>query len=113
MTEKLARRFHDIYERLAPNFGYETRKETREFDPTTPNGKLMIAVTDEIEEDLLRKPALVLAHNFVAEEVSRRELYLYDSEVNSPDLPFALPANRCVKITIEFSDIPEFPDLPD
>lgn len=40
----LARRFHEEYERLAPRFGYETRPETRVFDPTSPNGKLMIAV---------------------------------------------------------------------
>jgi hypothetical protein len=43
-AEQLARRFHDTYERLAPSFGYETRVETRQFDPTTPNGKLIIAV---------------------------------------------------------------------
>lgn len=42
--ESLARQFHEAYERLAPQFGYETRAETRQFDPTTPNGKLMIAV---------------------------------------------------------------------
>ena len=52
MSEKLARLFHDTYERLAPKYGYETRKETRQFDPNTPNGKLMIAVTDEIEKNL-------------------------------------------------------------
>jgi hypothetical protein len=45
---ELAMRFHEIYERLAPSFGYETRTETRKFDPTTPNGKLMIAVCGEI-----------------------------------------------------------------
>lgn len=42
--EALARRFHDLYEKLAPSFGYETREDTRTFDPSTPNGKLMIAV---------------------------------------------------------------------
>jgi hypothetical protein len=46
--EALARRFHETYERLAPSFGYETRQETREFDPTTPNGRLMIAVCTEL-----------------------------------------------------------------
>lgn len=46
--EALARQFHEIYERRAPEFGYETRTETREFDPTTPNGRLMIAVCGEI-----------------------------------------------------------------
>ena len=57
MSEELARKFHEIYERLAPNFGYETRPETRAFDPTTPNGRLMIAVTDEIEDALRAKLA--------------------------------------------------------
>lgn len=46
--EYLARVFHEVYERLAPNFGYETRTETRKFDPTTPNARLMIAVCDEL-----------------------------------------------------------------
>lgn len=41
---KLAQLFHDTYERLAPRFGYETNPETRRFDKTSLNGKLMIAV---------------------------------------------------------------------
>ena len=44
----LAKLFHEIYERRAPEFGYETRKETKEFDPTAPNGQLMVAVCGEI-----------------------------------------------------------------
>ncbi len=40
----LAENFHNAYERLAPEYGYETREETREFDPDSPNGRLMIAV---------------------------------------------------------------------
>ena len=47
---ELAMRFHEAYERLAPRFGYETKAETREFDPQTPNGRLMIAVCREIIE---------------------------------------------------------------
>ena len=41
---KWAREFHDLYEETAPMFGYETRKETKEFDPTSPNGRLMTYV---------------------------------------------------------------------
>ena len=44
----LAEQFHNTYERLAPSFGYETRPETREFNPQTPNGRLMVAVCREI-----------------------------------------------------------------
>ena len=36
----LAIRFHETYERLAPNYGYETRLDTRAFDPTSKNGKV-------------------------------------------------------------------------
>ena len=48
VARALAEQFHEIYERLAPSFGYETRNETRQFDPSTPNGQLMIAVCGEI-----------------------------------------------------------------
>jgi hypothetical protein len=44
--EAIAKLFHDTYECLAPSFGYETRQETKHFDSTSPNGKLMIAVCE-------------------------------------------------------------------
>lgn len=46
----LAVLFHVTYERLAPTSGYETRKETRVFDPESPNGKLMVATCVEIQK---------------------------------------------------------------
>lgn len=45
---QLARKFHALYERLAPSYGYATREDTRQFDPTTTNGKLMVAVCSEL-----------------------------------------------------------------
>lgn len=45
---QLATKFHNAYEELAPSFGYETRQDTRQFDPTTPNGRLMQAVCDRL-----------------------------------------------------------------
>lgn len=48
----LARLFHDRYERLAPQFGYTTRPETRNFDPNSPNGRLMIEVCQPFDEIL-------------------------------------------------------------
>lgn len=47
-AEKLAVLFHDQYEAMAPKFGYETRPDTKTFDPKTPNGKLMVAVAKEV-----------------------------------------------------------------
>lgn len=44
----VAMAFHEAYERLAPLNGYETRKETRHFDPNTANGRTMLAVCTEL-----------------------------------------------------------------
>jgi hypothetical protein len=47
-AKDLAIMFHVTYESLAPSFGYETRKETKVFDAESANGKLMIAVCEQI-----------------------------------------------------------------
>ncbi len=45
---EIAELFHETYERLAPDFGYLTRDETKVFDPESKNGKLMIAVCGQV-----------------------------------------------------------------
>lgn len=55
----LALLFHATYEELAPSFGYETRKETREFDAASPNGKLMIAVCERLWRQFANPPSSV------------------------------------------------------
>lgn len=57
---ELAELFHEIYERRAPEFGYETRTETRVFNQDTENGQLMIAVCDEIISRVCRVQSLAL-----------------------------------------------------
>jgi hypothetical protein len=47
-AQALAERFHATYERLAPSFGYETRPGTRAFDAQSANGRLMVAVCQEL-----------------------------------------------------------------
>lgn len=49
-AERLAQTFHETYERLAPNFGYETRKESAKPWAEVPeqNKRLMIAVCEEV-----------------------------------------------------------------
>lgn len=49
---EVAKKFHEAYERLAWSFGYVTRTETKEFDPNTPNGRLMIAVCQEVGDQI-------------------------------------------------------------
>ena len=49
---EIAKKFHETYETLAPSFGYETRKDTKVFDPNSQNGKLMIAVCKEVGQYL-------------------------------------------------------------
>jgi hypothetical protein len=44
----LAQLFHATYERLAPEYGYETRPDTKDFDPESKNGRLMVRVCAEI-----------------------------------------------------------------
>jgi hypothetical protein len=44
----VARMFHEAYENLAPAHGYETRQDTRDFDPASANGKLMIATCEAV-----------------------------------------------------------------
>jgi hypothetical protein len=54
-AETLARRFHEAYERLAPQFGYQTRRETAVPWDEVPeqNKRLMIAVCDELLRGVL------------------------------------------------------------
>lgn len=50
--EEIARLFHDTYEAFAPAYGYETREDTKEFDPESKNGKLMMAVCEMVGNEI-------------------------------------------------------------
>lgn len=54
-AEKLAAQFHEAYERLAPSFGYETRKASAKpwADVPENNRRLMTAVCAEILSGML------------------------------------------------------------
>ena len=44
----LAHQLHDVYESLAPKYGYQTRWDTRMWDPDSVNGRLMTAAVDTV-----------------------------------------------------------------
>lgn len=50
LVEVIAREFHATYERLAPSFGYETRKESAVPWEQVPqaNRDLMVAVVEDL-----------------------------------------------------------------
>ncbi len=73
-AEELAILFHATYERLAPSFGYETREETRTFNPDSANGKLMIAVCDAVLGPIYADMAKEIARLKAQRSVSRAEL---------------------------------------
>ena len=52
---KIARMFHDNYERLAPQYGYTTRSDTKEWDPKSVNAELMIATCRAMSSALLEE----------------------------------------------------------
>ena len=69
MSEDIARQFHLCYERLAPDYGYETREDTKEFDPDTPNGQLMIAVCAVVTGDMQDKLSALESANYEADKI--------------------------------------------
>ncbi len=54
---RLAILFHELYEKYAPEYGYETNQATKIFQANTPNGKLMIRVCREIQKHIEIKEA--------------------------------------------------------
>lgn len=75
---RLAQAFHEAYERLAPSFGYETRKASARpwVEVPEPNRKLMEAVCAEVMVPLLasERAAATAACAEVADAVYHREM---------------------------------------
>jgi hypothetical protein len=84
--EQLARYFHRTYEQLAPSFGYETRPDTKDFDPTTPNGKLMCAVAEKALNGPLAIPARLAAADVLRGRICRSVCF----GVSDDDLQYVL-----------------------
>jgi hypothetical protein len=111
--EDLARRFHDTYERLAPQFGYETRADTKAFDPNSPNGRLMMAVCWDVvgkelealsvdryamidlRTQLLREQNMVLRLQVALDRLARQADYASDALTEAVALLRELEMPRC------------------
>ena len=51
---EITKKFHDTYEKLASEYTYETREDTKAFDINSNNGKLMYATVNEIVSPILK-----------------------------------------------------------
>ena len=52
---EITKEFHDTYEKLASEYTYETREDTKVFDINSNNGKLMCATVNEIVSPILKE----------------------------------------------------------
>lgn len=52
---EITKKFHDTYEKLASEYTYETREDTKVFDINSSNGKLMYATVNEIVSPILKE----------------------------------------------------------
>lgn len=66
-AESLARLFHAEYERRSAEYDYKTRPDTRQFDPSSANGRLMVAVCRAVLEQLAPQPTLTDAEREAVE----------------------------------------------
>ena len=74
---RLARKFHELYEEIAPKFGYETRGDTKAFEPASPNGRTMAYVCKEIIDEEIEK-ALLTQLQEIEDVVEGKKLYIPD-----------------------------------
>ena len=52
---EITKKFHDMYEKLASEYTYETREDTKVFDINSNNGKLMYATVNKIVSPILKE----------------------------------------------------------
>ena len=52
---EIIKKFHNTYEKLASEYTYETREDTKAFDINSNNGKLMYATVNEIVSPILKE----------------------------------------------------------
>ena len=84
---RLARRFHEFYEQSAPLFGYETKKETKEFIPESNNGRLMSWVCFEIVKEEKQNLIKYIRNELLKENtIGGHSIKVFDDIINKIDI---------------------------
>lgn len=102
---RLARFFHETYERLAPNYGYETREASRKPWDAVPeqNKRLMIAVCREVIDSF--EKAAVDAIRLALKACEDLESSLVKNHVAVHPADVALMAKRKIIVAAKASGI--------
>lgn len=77
---EITKKFHDTYEKLASEYTYETREDTKVFDINSNNGKLMYATVNEIVSPILKENKKQKEVIDKAREIISKEFLCYDNE---------------------------------
>lgn len=100
---RLARKFHDLYEEYAPQFGYETRQDTKAFDPGSPNGRTMAKVAYEMAREIRAERTREITdqiHSLLIEiEKSGASEYITGKVVSLADLRQSLLTSLAEELT--------------
>jgi len=84
---RLARRFHELYELTAPMFGYETKKETKEFNPESPNGRLMAWVCFQVVKEEKQALLKLIKEKLITDTtIGQHTINTFNEIVNGTDL---------------------------
>lgn len=87
---EITKKFHDTYEKLASEYTYETREDTKVFDINSNNGKLMYATVNEIVSPILEE-----------NQELKKQLEEYKEQVNkglyNTCLPYTTGYNKAIK----------------
>ena len=102
---EVAKLFHDTYERLAPEYGYTTREDTKEFDPNTSNGKLMVAVCKEVISQLLSEMAREVKIQQLKEDIEQVEIFLPKMASDTPE--YWIPTQILLELEKDLSKLLE------
>lgn len=69
--------FHNTYEQLSKEFNYITRRETRQFNINSSNGKLMYATVEKVVGSLIQENInLKQALNEIREYIHSEEFFM-------------------------------------
>ena len=89
---EITKKFHDTYEKLASEYTYETREDTKVFDINSNNGKLMYATVNEIVSPILKE------NQKYKEVIDKAIEYIEENKLNTNKISEMLCGNEVMTL---------------